>query len=144
MEESIRKTGAGITDKLFVKKIELKDVKEMTARCDYIIAHMISDLQYGPPMDVQIQWDELVELRAFNETEEIHVFVHESDSQGELRAVRIFEEEGGGDYIVRSYRMRNGKILKIKEYLAADEDGQAVVVYTRPFAVTKEAEYGRI
>lgn len=133
-----------IKDNLYMEILELQEVKESAERYDHIIAHMISDLKYGPAADVQIQWDELVELRAFNETEEMHVFGQESDSSEELRAVRIFEEKGGGDYLVRSYRMRNGKILKVKEYLAADEDGQAVVVYTRPFAVTEEAEYGRI
>lgn len=45
---------------------------------------------------------------------------------------------------MKSYRMRNGKILKIKEYLTEDEDGQAEIVYTRPFAVTEEEEYGRV
>ncbi|MCI9490924.1 hypothetical protein AALC75_02805 [Lachnospiraceae bacterium 48-42] len=132
-----------ITEKLNMEEIEAEKAKEQIGRYDYIIAHMISDLQYGVPGDVQIQWDELVELRAFNRTEELHVFEHEWDSPGKLRAVRISETEGGGDCLVKSYRMRNGKILNIKEYLAADEDGQAVVVYTRPFAVTEEAEYGR-
>ncbi len=135
---------AKITDKLYMEKLELVEVKELIARYDYIIVHMISDLQYGPPMDVQIQWDELVELRVFDETEEIHVFGHELDSSGELRVIRIFEKGDGGDYLVKSYRMRNGKILKIKEYLTEDEDGQAEIVYTRPFAVTEEEEYGRV
>lgn len=133
-----------ITEKLNMEEIELQKVKELAGQYDYIIAHMISELQYGAPADVQIQWDELVELRAFNKTEEIHVFEHEGESSGETRAVRIFETEGGGDCLVKSYRMRNGKILRVKEYLAADEDGQAVVIYTRPFAVTEEAEYGRV
>lgn len=133
-----------ITEKLYMEEIEVQKVKELTDQYDYIIAHMISDLQYGAPGDVQIQWDELVEFRAFNRTEEIHVFEHECDSPEKIKAVRVFETEGGGDCLVKSYRMRNGKILKVKEYLAADEDGQAVVIYTRPFAVTEEAEYGRV
>lgn len=30
--------------------------------------------------------------------------------------------------------------LAVKEYLEADEDGQAVVVYTRPFGLEAKAE----
>lgn len=66
-----------ITEKLNMEEIEAEKAKEQIGRYDYIIAHMISDLQYGVPGDVQIQWDELVELRAFNRTEELHVFEHE-------------------------------------------------------------------
>ena len=42
---------------------------------------------------------------------------------------------GEMDSILKSYLMRNGKKLVVKEYLQPDEDGQAVVKYTRPLSM---------
>ncbi len=128
-----------ITKYLHMEKLDLSQAKEQTAKYDYVIAHMMSELQYGPAEEVQINWEELLELRAFDEEGELHVF----GSPEDLQAVRVCEVDRGGDYLVKSYRMRDQKILKVREYLAVDEDGQAVTVYTRPFAVTEDTEYGR-
>lgn len=80
-----------------------------------------------------------MELRAFHISEELHVFF-DGESQ---KAVRILEADGEKDEIVKVYPMKNGKFLRVKEYLAPDEDGQAVVVCTRPFAVVSDLNAGQ-
>ena len=129
-----------ITDHLCMETLDLQQAKELAGGYDYVIAHMMSDLQYGPAGQVQIDWEELLELRAFNQEEELRVF----GSPEALQAVRIRELDGGGDHLVKAYPMRNRKILKVKEDLAADEDGQAVTVCVRPFAVMEDTAYGRV
>lgn len=125
-----------IAEGLFIETVDLEEAKVLVGKYDYIIAHMISELQFGIPEEVMINWEELQELHAFCLDGELHVF----GSPGELEAVRVNEEEGCREFLEKSYRMRNQKILKVREYLKADEDGQAVVVYTRPFVVVKEGQ----
>ena len=129
-----------IADYLYMKKTDLEEAKAHAAGYDYVIAHMISELAFGTPDQVKINWEELIELHALRLDSELHVF----GAPGELEAVTVEEEEGCVEFLEKSYSMRNHGILKVREYLAADEDGQAVVVYTRPFAIEKEAQDGRI
>ena len=70
-------------------------------------------------------------MRAFKEKEELHIF----ERNGETKAVHVFETDEVKDIILKSYLMRNGKKLVVKEYLQPDEDGQAVVKYTRPLSM---------
>lgn len=123
-----------IADHLYMKRIDLEEARNQVGGYDYVIAHMISELQYGIPGQVNINWGELVEMHAFGLNGELHVF----GAPGELEAVKVEEETGCQEFLDTCYRMRDQSILKVREYLAADEDGQAVVVYARPFAVVKE------
>lgn len=125
-----------IAEHLFIESVDLEEAKALAGKYDYVIAHMISELQFGTPGEVVVNWEELLELHAFGLDGELHVF----GSPGELEAVKVSEEEGCLEFLEKSYRMRNQSILKVREYLKADEDGQAVVVYTRPFAVVKEGQ----
>ena len=111
---------------------------EKEAACyPYVIAHMYSDILCGEGVQNKINWDELVELRAFGETGELHVY----EQNGSLKAIRILEKESSDeDTVVKYYSVRKAVSsmgeecrLAVKEYLEPDEDGQAVVVYTRPF-----------
>ncbi len=129
-----------ITKGLYMETIGLQQAREMAGGYGYLIAHMISSLQYGPAKEVSVDWEELLELWAFGQKEALHVY---QSSEG-LWAVRLCEEGDGGDYLVKSYATRDHKVLQAKEYLAPDVDGQAVTVCTRPFAVIEEAEYGKI
>ncbi len=124
-----------IADHLYMEKVDLNQAKTMVDRYDYVMAHMISQLRFGTPDQVDINWEELPELHAFDLKGELHVF----EMQGELEAVKVEEEEGCTEFLEKSYLMRNQSILKVREYLAADDDGQATGVYTRPAAVVKEA-----
>ncbi len=121
-----------IADHLYMEKTDLEEAKGRVAGYGYVIAHMISQLEFGTPDEVRINWEELIELHAFGPQGELHVF----GGPGELEAVTVREEENCQEFLEKSYLMRDHRVLKVREYLAADEDGQAVVVYTRPFAVS--------
>lgn len=130
-----------IIDHLYIEKVDLEEAKALAGGYDYIIAHMISSKpQIGTPDQVNIDWEELIELHAFGLKGELHVF----GAPGELEAVKVEEEEGCSEFLEKDYRMRNQSILRVREYLKSDEDGQAVVVYTRPVAVVKEVQNGGV
>lgn len=123
---------------------ELSELEKKAAQYPYVIAHMYSDILCGDNVHEKINWDELVELRAFDEKGELHVY----EQNGGLKAVEILETEDCKEdtvmkrYIVRRAVSNSEKpcYLAVKEYLEADEDGQAVVVYTRPFRLEVKAE----
>ena len=125
---------------------ERSELKEKAAQYPYVIAHMYSDILCGNCVHDGINWDELVELRAFDEKGELHVY----EQNGSLKAVEIPEIENADveeDTVIKYYQVRKSVSavkspcrLAVKEYLEADEDGQAVVVYTRPFGLEAKAE----
>lgn len=125
---------------------ERSELKEKVAQYPYVIAHMYSDILCGNCVHDGINWDELVELRAFDEKGELHVY----EQNGSLKAVEITEKENADaeeDTVIKYYQVRKSVFavkspcrLAVKEYLEADEDGQAVVVYTRPFGLEAKAE----
>lgn len=123
---------------------ELPELEKKAAQYPYVIAHMYSGILCGDSVHEKINWSELVELRAFDEKGELHVY----EQNGGLKAVEILEiEDCKEDTVVKRYAVR-GVVsnsakpcyLAVKEYLEADEDGQAVVVYTRPFRLEVKAE----
>ena len=74
-----------IADHLFVKKIDMEEAKAQVKEYDYVIAHMISELQFGTLDCVSVNWEELVEMHAFGLNGELHIF----GSPGELEAVKV-------------------------------------------------------
>ena len=120
-----------ITDKLQLEEITLEKAQEIFQKMDYAIVHMISDMEMGNPLELNVNWDELVELHAFTEEEELHVF----QAEDERTALYIIDQGEEDNTLIKEYELRNGQILSVKEYLQPDEDGQAVTVYIRPFAV---------
>ena len=52
---------------------ERSELKEKAAQYPYVIAHMYSDILCGNCVHDGINWDELVELRAFDEKGELLV-----------------------------------------------------------------------
>lgn len=118
---------------------DLSELKKKAAQYPYVIAHMYSDIQCGEGVHEKINWNELVELRAFDKTGELHLY----EQNGTFKAMEIIEtEDCKEDTVVKYYPIRKvlctsakHSMLAVKEYLEADEDGQAVVVYTRPFGL---------
>ncbi len=117
---------------LEIQSIPLEEAKRRLPEYTYGIVHMFSELQCGTMDSISVNWDELLELRAFSEQGEMRVY-----ESGNGMVAQCFTEtqEDVLDAIVIRYRMSNGRMLAVKEYLEPDEDGQAVVCYTRPFAV---------
>lgn len=120
-----------ITEHLKAEMLEIEEARASFAGYKYAIVHMISERQYGTTENVKVNWEELVDLRAFSDKEELHVF----ERGGKLQAVRMVEDGEARETVTRRSPVGNGKQLVVKEYLAPDEDGQAVVVYTRPCGI---------
>jgi len=117
---------------LNIRTITCEEAKQSIAKYEFVIAHMISELQYGKTEEAQINWNELLELRAFSDKEELRVY---HGNMGLTAQICTETVEKPDNTIVLTYNMKNGKKLKVKEYMEQDEDGQAVVGYTRPFAM---------
>lgn len=117
---------------LEIETIPFEEAKQRAAQYDYGIVHMVSGLAYGRMSELAIDWDELLELRAFSEKSELRVY-----EGNEGRTAQCCTEAPGepDNVVVLEYDMRGGGKLAVKEYLEPDEDGQAVVKYTRPFAM---------
>ena len=100
---------------------EIPELKKRAAQYPYMIAHMYSDIQCGENVHDEINWDELVELRAFDEKGELHIY----EQNGGLKAVEITEtEDCKEDTVVKYYPVRKAVcasakrcVLAVKEYL---------------------------
>lgn len=120
------------TERIMFRKISVDEAKQRFAEYSFCIVYMMSELQYGKTEEVTVNWDELLELRAFSEKAELRIF----QGNGGMEAQCCVETQDiVENVIILEYNMKNGKKLAVKEYLEPDEDGQAVVKYTRPFAM---------
>lgn len=117
---------------LTIQNITLEEAKQRLPEYTYGIVHMFSELQYDTMDKISVNWDELLELRAFSEQGELHVY---EGSNGMMAQCCTETQEDTLDVNIIRYMMKNDKTLAVKEYLGPDEDGQAVVRYTRPFAM---------
>src|SRR5690554_6339853 len=116
---------------------EALDLKALSARgFQYGLLYSYDGVQLDKIENIQLNRDKLVEVRFFNNLEEIHVFKRDG-----FEGVLFTEEEE--DEVVEETHLligsgqdnRFGKALLIKNYVDYDEDGQAFIAYTRPYAV---------
>ena len=76
-------------------------------------------------------WDGCMEARAFKKTGEIHFLF-----DGEMKAIKV-SDSGSDDMITKEYYLAGKfcidgkKIVRVKEYLGSDEDGQSRIILTR-------------
>ena len=117
---------------LDIRAITREEAQQRITDYTYGIVHMMSELQYGRIEELTVNWNELIELRAFSEKGELRIF---QGNDGMVAQCCTETADVSNHVIILEYDMKNGKKLKVKEYLAQDEDGQAVVRYTRPFAM---------
>lgn len=114
------------------ENITIEEAKNRISNYPFCIVHMISEFRYGSTENITVNWEELLELRAFSDQGELRVYRGEY----ELKAQCCKEiADSSEDVVELTYQMRDGKKLAVKEYLEPDEDGQAVVMYTRPVAM---------
>ena len=118
-----------------VDRIEMDFVENQWKSYQYALLYMISELIFRKTREIErIDWEECQEAYFFDETGQIHVFPKE---EGTLGAVR-FTEPSKANIVEHRYPLANrfaeGKtpqLLKTREYLEQDTDGQVVVAYTR-------------
>lgn len=114
---------------------------ERPSEYPYALVYLISDLILCRTQDLpDIDWPECLEARFFGPDKELHIY----EEDGGLQAVQVIEEGGGlqaiekgaPDYMDRRYQLKKrfrgaGALLRVREYLAYDEDGQVFVSLTR-------------
>lgn len=115
-----------------IEEIKIEDVKSLSANYEYVLFYGYSDIDFGKTSGISLDWDQCSEAYFFNKAGQIHVF-RDNDM---LKAVRMSEENGDKHYMDRTYDItgRFGSVCNeiiVREYLSPDEDGQAVVTYTR-------------
>ena len=100
---------AQIVENLEVENLTMEEAKVSLGNYDFAIVHMISQMQYGEMDSIIVNWEELLEMRAFKEKEELHIF----ERNGETKAVHVFETDEVKDIILKSYlicsRMKTAK-----------------------------------
>ncbi len=114
-----------------IKEIAIEDVDKRTGQYSYALMHMMSSVYFGKASDITINWEELLEARFFSENKEMHIF----KCGNQWKAVELSDTEDS-EVIVKNYEIaaqyKNiGRQIRVKEYLAEDEDGQVYVKYTR-------------
>lgn len=118
-------------DNINIERIPFEEALKEKSNYPWMIVHMLSDMQYGKTEELTVDNEELIELYAFSEDACLHIY----QSDEEWLAVKISDTQDLENVITGYYEMRNGQKLKIKQYLKMDEDGQAVIAYTRPYAI---------
>lgn len=118
---------------------------EMLRQYEFAILNTISSFTLDRAQafaETEIPWQECLEAWFFSTDAALHFYEGEDGKE----AVRITEGEASAEEAVleQRYRISNykdckdrpfsrlGRVLVVKEYLYADEDGQMQVVLTRP------------
>ncbi|MCD7861992.1 MAG: hypothetical protein LUG61_00420 [Lachnospiraceae bacterium] len=115
-----------------VRKISFEEAKTQAGQYSYMLAHMMSEVLFGKTSLDTFRWEELLDARFFSTDEELHVFKCEK----EWRAVIVTDDAEQEDVLTLTYAVAGkyrgaGKELSVRQYLAADEDGQPYVELTR-------------
>lgn len=110
---------------MIIEKLDLTDALESGHELPYVWIHELSRVYIGKNMDVDLQLEEVEEVRFFNGKTEVKIIRMEE----ELQAWRITEE--ADDHVIsHSYAICNqefGGKLSVAWMLDADEDGQTYI-----------------
>lgn len=124
-----------------VESISFEDAKAQWSQYEYALIYRYSDAelcQVTQLADDASYWDECVEAYIFSKQVQIHIYREDNT----LMAAKCVESSGENyEYVDRSYPVSkqrwNVGLVTVREYLDADEDGQAYVSYKRLLCVTK-------
>ena len=117
-------------------KMTIDEVKNLPPVNGYAIVYRFSSIELVKLEDISWDFEEWSEAYLFNDSEQIHVF-RDND---ELKAVKWTVDAGDTHFVDRTYDITGkfraaGNEITIREYLSPDEDGQAVVSFTRLISV---------
>ena len=107
-------------------------IEDLVSSYRYALIYEFSRVLLGDATQVNVNFDELNEAYLFNKSEQIHIF----KVDGVLKGVKATEEISDEHFFDKKYKLDSkfkalGKIIVVREYLEYDEDGQAIVSYTR-------------
>jgi len=118
-----------IANKEFLKKLLLKQA------ILYYYDSVVSD--YIDNIDIDL--DNMIEGRFFNEDTEIRIFNDDDGLKGSIFSEKLLNADGENEYFDERYilynrnRLKNyATHLKVRKYISYDEDKQAYIYYTKP------------
>ncbi len=124
-----------------VDNLSFEEAKLKLQNLSAVIYYM-SDTIVEKNFSGDVDWDECLEARFFNETEEYHFYLE--DTKWNVIHVVDSDEPSNYECIKRKYPLRRAKYGKgsftVCEYLCPDSDGQMCIAVTRLFEVEKEAD----
>ncbi|MDU1443558.1 MAG: hypothetical protein E6916_08590 [Clostridium cochlearium] len=129
------------------KQISLEEVvnkeKLLKEGFKYVLVYFYDKVLLDKLENVDLNIENIIECRIFNENKEIHIF----KVNGKLKAILFNDSKWNKDDIIceeyltidskkdKNHR-RYGKKIKVFQYIDYDEeDGQAYISYTRPYKV---------
>jgi hypothetical protein len=118
-----------LSDKKFYNELKIK----------YGIIYNFDSVEYNSIDKLDIDFDNIIEARFFNNDIEIDIRMEDDEIKG-----NIFIDNGENELFVdeKLYLKRKEKgsynKLKIKKYIDFDEDGQAFIFYLKPCELIKE------
>ena len=118
------------------KNVMIDEVKSLPPVNGYALVYRFSSIELVKVEDVSWDFEEWSEAYLFNDGEQIHVF-RDND---ELKAVKWTMDVEDTHFVDRTYNITGkfraaGNEITIRDYLSPDEDGQAVVSFTKLVSV---------
>lgn len=134
--------------KLLGKKVcQIEDKKMEELICEnnlykalglqYRIIYNFDSVEIGRIDDFEIDLDNIIEARLFNENIEIDFRIDEEKIEG-----NIFIDNGERElFVEENFYLRGSEFnrLKVKKYIKFDEDNQGYIYYLKPCELLKEA-----
>jgi hypothetical protein len=100
----------------------------------WALVRQLSSFQMGKTEALSIDWDEVTEVRFFDESKEIRLF----ERNGELSAAIVSDSEEDTENVTfrdvqkkLEHKGQFGSAVTIREYFAYDEDGQLYLAASR-------------
>ena len=115
-----------------VERMDAENAMTDIMQYRYALLYMMSEIIFCNVEDIgEIDWDECLEARFFDETKELHIY----EEDGRQCAVKVTAAVDD-DCLIKKYELQEryyhlGRALCVCEHLQYDEDGQASVALTR-------------
>lgn len=120
--------------KALFRVISLNDAKTEGQLLQWVLVRQLSAVAMGEVSKIPIDWEDVTEVRFFDDEKEIRIF----ERRGKLCAAVIAdvaEDVEGVDFRDRTFPLEHrgvfGQEITMREYFDYDEDGQIFVVATR-------------
>lgn len=133
-EENLKKIGLDM-DVDYRKALGCTDTYKKLG-INYAIIYNYDSVKVAGINDIELDLENMIEGRFFNESMEVVVRIDEDEIKG-----NIFIDNGETEMVsCEEYILRSGnyKRLKVKKYFALDEDKQAYAFYLKPCSLVKE------
>lgn len=115
-----------------VERIDMNEALKDISAYEYALIYGMSRIVFCKIEELsQINWDECLEARLFDNTKELHIYEQDNRRCAVKITGMIDENCLMKKYVLQDYYFGKGKYLCVCGHLGYDEDGQAFVALTR-------------